>query len=289
MPKKGEENVAGKRLRQVIDEALREKARKQENRPIATPPTAWPPWPYVDLPLETTAKVSEEIGSPSKSKKEIDWRLKQIEYPFPEGNRNHKTFYQHVESLGLLGALRIPPLLSQIRNVWWFQRDYAAELELWRRGESPYGLPLEFHRKAMFECAAHLHRLDTLALEYKIHQKRWSRSANRPRGQWFDEYRKATLNEILREAAVYYPQLLWPGQPKPARQIHPVSLEVDMRLELYKALVAEFARRKQPNRKLAIQLTALFCSSAQDIRDHKLVPTPEDVRKNVSDRRKKAT
>jgi hypothetical protein len=108
---------------------------------------------------------------------------------------------------------RPPPLLGDIRRVWWFQRYYSGEMDLLTQRKSKYGFPLEFHRKAIFECSAHWHRLQKLSKENAVPE------------EWFEGCREAVLEELLREAAIYYPKLL--ERYSPALQIRPHSFAVD--------------------------------------------------------------
>lgn len=127
MAQKNTPNVTGARLRKLINEALKLRESQQKTLPPGLVPSVWPAWPYVDGSNILGSMVSREIGQPEKSQEELKWRLKQVRYPFPEGNKSGKTFYQHIQSLGLLDLLLNPPLLWEIRQVWWFQGHYGKE------------------------------------------------------------------------------------------------------------------------------------------------------------------
>ena len=64
--------------------------------------------------------VLEPPEDPEKSKRNIVARLKSFLYPYPQGNKSNKTFYEFLKSLGLLEILINPPLLFRIRMVWHF-------------------------------------------------------------------------------------------------------------------------------------------------------------------------
>lgn len=260
-------NVAGERLRELIAEAMEER-NKDRHLPATVPPPVWPAWPYLDPGNILGKTVSQEIGPPKRSQQELEWRLKQIPYPYFERTKSGKTFYQHVRTLNLLNILKSPPLLGVIRRVWWFQRYYEGEIDLRRDKKSEYGYPLEFHRKVIFACSSHWHELRTLAEAHAV------------RKEWFEDYRRAILQEILREAAIYYPQLL--EDYSPALQIRPRSFKIHNQLQLYDAIETAFAEKRVTNHKLGQQLTALICSNHKDIARGSLNPTPQNVR----DRRK---
>jgi hypothetical protein len=276
MAQKNKQNVAGARLRHFIAEALELRESNQKVLPPGLAPPVWPAWPYLEGSNVLGSKVTKELGSPEQSKREVEWRLKRLPYPYPAGNKKNRTFHKHLQSLGVLDLILSPLVLWEIRRVWWFQRFYGHEVSARRERRSDYGYGVEFHRKLMFECSSHLHRIEALMKKYAV------------RGKWIEVYRKAILTELLREAAICYPQLLrwrtlrW---PKPALQIRPRSFAVDMQLTLYDEIETAFARRKIIKHKLARQLTALVCSTHEDISKWKLNPTPEQIRSNIRDRK----
>jgi hypothetical protein len=71
-------NVAGARLRKLIDEALDNRKKHKKALPDSVVPPVWPAWPYVDGGNILGSTVSKEIGPPEKSQEELEWRLKQI-------------------------------------------------------------------------------------------------------------------------------------------------------------------------------------------------------------------
>jgi hypothetical protein len=272
MATKNNRNAVGDRVRAFIAEALEERKKERKAWPAGVVPLIGPGWPHLEGTNILGSKVSKELGSPAKSKKQLIWRLKEFHYPYPEGNKSGNSFYQHVQNLGLLDLILNPPMLWHVRRIWWFGRYYEEEATAKLAKKSEHGYPFEFHRKLMFECSSHLHRIQELL------------KRNEASKEWIGEYRKAILKQLLHEAAIYYPELL--PKPKPALQIRLHSFEVGGRLELFDAIEAVLARMGIKNHKLALQLTALFCSSPRQILAHRLDPSPEILRRNVRDRKR---
>ncbi len=257
-------------MRRFILEALRAaeagRARLQDDVP-----SLGPPWPYVAHDL-IGPRVTAELSDPDKSRRQLVWRLKRLEYPYPERNKRHRTFYRLLRERGLLDLLLNPPLLWEIRMAWFTRLTDEQEQRLRKEKESQHGHPLEFHRKLMLEIAGHLRRLLQMCKREHVPSS------------WLTEYSAAIQKQLLREASIYYPQLLrW---FKPASQIRPISLAVDVRVDLFHALDAALRTRNVESHKLAYQLTALISSPSSCIRNHKLDPDPEEVRRNVRDREK---
>jgi hypothetical protein len=99
----------------------------------------------------------------------------------------------------------------------------------------------------------------------------------------FAEYLKANQKQLLVQASVCYPELLW--RFKRASRITPRSFAVDTRLDIFDAIQKEFTRRKIENDELAYQLTALACSGTSSIVKRLLDPTPDVVRLSVTYRK----
>jgi hypothetical protein len=165
-----------------------------------------------------------------------------------------------------------PPFLWNIRRAWFNRIDYDFEKEAKRVGKSKHGHPLTFHRELLYATGAHLSKLQKISQKHGV------------REDWFKDYFPSINKEILREAAVCYPELLrW---YRPNSRFSPALEIVDTQLDIFGALVAEFKKQRQDNNRLAFQLTALICSSQDSIRTGKLDPNPEAVRRNMRDRKK---
>ena len=259
-------------LRRQIREAVKASENNRPALPPGAPPNIGLGWPHVGEEL-IASKASRNLSTPEKSQARLIARLKTFQYPYPEGNQRHKTFHRHVREEGLLDLLLHPPLLWDIRRAWFFHRYHAIGTRLHQERKSQHGHRLSFHREMMLEISAHLTRILRLARQGQV-----------PRS-WFAEYYGAVQKELLREASIVYPELLrW---LKPATQIRPHSLEVDLQVDLFHAIEAAFRKRNVVNHKLAYQLAALICSPSNCIKTHRLDPSPETVRRNVRDRSEK--
>jgi len=136
-------------------------------------PSIGPGWPHLEGARIFSAKVSKELGSLAESRKQLKFRLEKFLYPYPYGNTIGKTFYQHLHEAGLLDVILNPPVLWEIRRLWWFQRYYEEESMARKNKKSEYGYPLEFHRKLMFECSSHLQRIESLVTGKQV-RKDWT-------------------------------------------------------------------------------------------------------------------
>ncbi len=227
------------------------------------------PWPYT-FGDPVTEFVMSELGEPEKSKEEIVARLKSFYYPYPEGNKSGKTFYEHLKSLGLLNSLLATPLLWDIRMVWTFQKTYKLELSLKREKLSQHNLPLAFHREILHLLFDHIERIACVAEKYDV-----------PDQVWFHDYYKAIQKQLLRDGASYYPRLN--ENFKPAHKSRVWSHEVNNQVDLYFKLLKSFAECGQKSKKLARQVAAVLCSGPECIPNKKLDPNPERIRKYVRD------
>jgi hypothetical protein len=194
-------------------------------------------------------------------------------HPYAVKIRSGKSFYRHVQRLGLLDFLLKPPFLWEIRRAWFFRRHYELEEQLRKRKKSQHGYPLAFHREMMLAIASHSERVSRIARKHRV-----------PRN-WFKGYYSQSLKHLFSEASVIYPELLrW---FEPSSRLRPHSLGVESRLMVFDAITAEFARRKINNNTLAHQLTALICSPQNCITTHRLDPSADLVRRNIADRKKR--
>jgi hypothetical protein len=200
-------------------------------------------------------------------------RLKTFHYPYPEGNKGKKTFYDHVKSLGLLQFLLHPPFLRDIRRAWFFWLDCEFEKEQKLALKSQHNYPLEFHRKMMQETFGSLLRTRSLARKYRVPES------------WFADYSTGIQKQLLTEAVICYPEMLRGFIPN--SRIYPRSFAVDTQMDILEKLREEFKRQGKSNNTLAYQLTSLICSSDSCITTGLLEPNPAAVRRNERDRRKK--
>ena len=260
-------------LRQFLKQARRiaDLERQQLQQKIGFP-LPQPPWPHAAFG-PNLYQINKIISTPEESIKHLLYRLKKFPYPYPLGTKKHKTFYLHVKSLGLLDFLLKPPFLWKVRAAWFLRIDYDHEKQAKVEGRSPqYGHPIAFHRDVLNATSGYLSKLRNISKKYGV------------REDWFKDYFVQINKELLREAAVCYPELLrW---HKPNSRFSPALGTVDTQLEIFGALVAVFKKRGQDNNKLAFQLTALICSSQDSIRAGKLDPSPEAIRRNMLDRKK---
>jgi hypothetical protein len=249
-------------LLQLYDELVAKQ--KSTPRDPQDPVELGVPWPYVlDYP------VSKPLDDPEKSKREILRRLKSFLYPYPEGNKSHKTFYRHLKSLELLNSLVTTPLLWNIRMVWSFQQIHGLELNLKRQKLSAHNFPLAFHREKLHLLFDHTKRIDSLEKKFEVSDQ-----------EWLGDYVAAVKGQLLKEGASYYPKFRLAFEPSHKL---PVFSNVDNHVELYFALLNSFTASGRKSKKLARQVTAILCSRPECIRDKKLDLTPERIRKDVGD------
>jgi hypothetical protein len=147
-------------------------------------------------------------------------------------------------------------------------------MEQRKNGLSQYGYPLSFHSEMLRAISSHLKKISEISNKHSVSKK------------WFAEHYAQTMKHLLSEASVMYPELLR-SQPKPHSKIQPHSLGVESRLDIFDAITGELARRRMSNNTLTEQLTALICSAPDCVTTHKLDPSPDLVRRNIRDRRKK--
>lgn len=226
------------------------------------------------------ARASRELGTPEKSRRQLVRRLKRFRYPYVAPHqyavkiRSGKSFYRHVQSLGLLKFLLEPPFLWEVRKAWLFRSEHELETEQFIEKKTPSGYPWVFHRQMMFAIAGQLARISKIAEKHRVPRK------------WFEDYYDESLRQLLRETSVAYPE--WMHRKIPLTQIRPRSFGVDSQVEMFDAITKELTRRKKTNNRLAYELTALFCSPPSCIRTRILEPNPETVRTSVRDRKKQS-
>jgi len=239
-------------------------------------PHVWPAWPYWDIGPVSAAVSKELLGSKRKTAREIEWRLKRFRYPYHgERGKKPKTFYERARILGILGALRRPPLLWDIRSFWWFQKYDQRELELKQEKTSEYALPMAFHRQLLFQLSAHLSELDKIAGKHEGKKDEETRA-------WFErfyEYRRATLKQILSEAAIVYPKVQY--ELTPAAQLMAKAEKLDAEVALFSRLDSMLTSKGVKSHKFAYHLTSLFCTPRKTVSQHQLRPTPETIRRNI--------
>jgi hypothetical protein len=229
-----------------------------------------PPWPYVSGD-KIAARVSRELSTIAKSRRQLIRRLQRIRYPYQSKAKIRHSFYSQVKRFRLLTFLRSPEFLYKVRMAWFFQRHYKLEKELFEQRKSQDGYPLVFHRDIMREISKHWDRIVKIAGKHGVPKER------------FAEHRKAIQKQLLVEASVCYPELQ--RGFKRANQIRPHSFAVERRLEIFDAVQAELIKRKIENDELAYQLTALICSGRGSIEKRLLDTTPDMVRLSVKDRK----
>ena len=258
-------------LEQFVSEAVRTwlKERDKHEGP-ADPVREGPPWPYVTGD-KIAERVNREQGTLEKSRKQLAWRLKRIRYPYGTRATVKKSFYTHVKALGLLNFLLSESFLCKVRAAWFFRSHHELEKEYFQRRKSQYGYPREFHRDIMRELSKHWGQIVKIAGKHGV-----------PIAQ-FAEYLPAIQKQLVVQASVCYPELLW--RFRRASRITPHSLAVEMRLEIFDAIQVELEKRKIRNDELSYQLTALLCSGRSSIARRLLDATPDVVRLSVTNRK----
>lgn len=254
-------------LEQFVSEALWTWLAERD-KPVRIPER--PPWPYVSWD-KIAAKVSRELPTIAKSRRQLIRRLQRIRYPYQSKAKIRHSFYSQVTRFRLLTFLRSPAFLYKIRMAWFLHRHYELEKELFDQKQSQDGYPLVFHRDIMREISKHRDRIVKIAGKHGV-----------PKEQ-FAEHRKAIQRQLLVEASVCYPELQ--HRFKRASQIKPRSCAVEMRLEVFDAIHAELMKRKIENDELGYQLTTLVCSRRSSIERRILDTTPDMVRLSVRDRK----
>jgi hypothetical protein len=262
-------------LKPLLSEALRTwLAERDKHVGPAGPVRMGPPWPYVSGD-RIAARVSRELSTIAKSRRQLVRRSQRIRYPYQSKAKIRHSFYSHVRRFGLLTFLRSSEFLYKVRRAWFFHRHYELEKELFDRKQSQDGYPLVFHRDIMREISKHWDRIVKIAGKHGV-----------PKEQ-FAEHQKAIQKQLLVEASVCYPEFQheFKSEFKTASRIRPHSSAVEMRLAIFDAIQAELAKRSIHNDELAYQLTALICSGRSSIEKRLLDPTPAAVRLSVNDRK----
>lgn len=126
----------------------------------------------------------------------------------------------------------------------------------------------------MHEASGGLQRISALEKKYSV-SKRWA-------ANYVDGARK----QLLKEAAICYPEMLRGFIPN--SRINPHALAVETQLSILKSLQTEFERKGEKNNTLAYQLTALICSADSCVTTKLLDPNRDAVRTSERDRKKKA-
>lgn len=253
--------------------SLVEEAQAQKTEHPLAPMYVGPGWPRLTRDL-IAHQVMAELSSPGETRRLLIGRLKKFLYPYPQGTKKGKTFYDRLDSLGLLDVILNPPLLWDVRSAWSSWSYYVKQRELKEKRLSQHKYPLEFHRQMMTHLIAHLEVITKLAKKNEI-----------PEQEWLAEYYTAIRGQLLREVTSYYPELLY--RLKPAHKLRVYSHTVDVQVETYHAIIAAFKQRNLKNNKLAYQLTALICTPSDCAQRGKLDPNPERVRKYVRDWKKR--
>jgi hypothetical protein len=258
-------------LKQFVSEALwTELAERDKHLKSSGPVRLGPPWPYVSGD-KISARVSRELSTIAKSRRQLVRRLQRIRYPYQSTAKISHSFYFQVKKFRLLTFLRSREFLYRVRRAWFFRRHYELEKDLFDQRKSQDGYPLIFHRDILREISKHWDRIVKITGKY-----------GGPTEQ-FAKYQKAIQEQLLVEASACYPELQrW---FKRASRIGPRSCAVEIRCEIYDAIQAELARRSIGNDELACQLTALICSGTSSIENHRLAPTPDSVRLSVKNRK----
>jgi len=275
---------AKSRLQAYINEALQIEREEREGFAKRFPGVApsWPPWPYLtDDPLASV--VSKELSAKA-TLKDLRWRLRQFQYPYPASNaQKPTTFYSHSKAVDILEDVLTPPLLDDIRRFWWSQCYEAHQKRFRDQKKSHHGHPLSFHSELMYQLSGHLAEMDKLVKRYSLRKRVKSKG-------WFVrfyEYRRVALRRLLSEAAIVYPQIQ--ETLKPASQIRTKEPKIEQQAWLFEKFDAAIKRRSAKGRErhlFAYNLTALICTPREIVLRHRLCPTPVTVRKNIQDSKK---
>jgi hypothetical protein len=113
-------------LKQLIFEALElntaEQRRFEQQNP-SVPVSIGRGYPH---PFSSVDLISKKASlSNEQAKRQLMYRLKRFRYPYPEGNKSHKTFYRHVKEEGVLDVLFTRDLFFQISFEWFDRRYYT--------------------------------------------------------------------------------------------------------------------------------------------------------------------
>ena len=253
-------------LKQLIQEAL---AAREELKSGEAPSVDGISLPFLKVDLNAS-KIATELGPPKRSAELFIKRLHAFQYPYPHGTKKNTTFYTHLEKLGLLQFFLTPSFLRTIRLAWQFRLFFDLEQEQHKKSISQYGHPIAFHRELMFQIAGYLKQLSAITKKHGVPDP------------WVQSHRRSLLMELLRQAAVCYPQLftLQRSYRAPSR-IRPVREGATVQMLVLDEIYRTFYERKiKENKELAYQLTALICSPDECVNTQELSPTPAAVRTN---------
>jgi small-conductance mechanosensitive channel len=135
----------------------------------------------------------------------------------------------------------------------------------------------------LFQLAALLTKIVKLTESLEAKKDKRSR-------RWLEtilEYRRATLKQILHEAAIVYPQVQY--RLIPARQLKEKAERVEAEVSLFTRLNSSFKAKGARSHQFAYHLVSLFFSSKKQIVLGKLEPTPVTVRRNIEAWKKRPT
>lgn len=261
-------------VRELADTYLKaevERQAKEREQPDYLPIVTVPrrvPWPLEDWgDISRRAAFERPDPDPETTKTMLQDRLQKVLYPQPQGNKRGKTFFNHLQENGLENILFTPDVFWEIRLAWSLGEYERIERDFRRTGLSGHGIPAKFHLAVMTRLFAHLKELRKLAHEYAVPDV------------WLANYFAALQKQLLVDAAAYWPRLS-EGFIRASR-LREYSIRLSLQCEIFSAITKALHRQHKRNKKLALQLTALACSSLNSVCTGKLDVSPDSVKQNV--------
>jgi hypothetical protein len=144
-----------------------------------------------EIPVFTTVEAAfptaEQLGN------QLLKRLKELSYPYPETTKVRRTFFERLQSLGLVDTLLSESVLGEIRTALLVFEIEERQRELQREGRSGHKNPLGFHRSILQAIFQHVQKIRKLVNEHQ------------PNDQWMARYLHAADEQMFEEARAIFP------------------------------------------------------------------------------------
>ena len=263
--RKPRRKVPAARLEQFVEEAVEAHRSKQEILDRKFGDIVRSRVTYRGRPDDDLIPDQVEKSLPIDSvKEELEWRLREISYPFPfpKNRKTTHTINDYIQKRGIMGIVAGPVILDLARSVWTLAEIRGLRERLHKEKKSAYMHPMTFHRSMIRQIAAHLEAIDLLTTNFQV-----------PHG-WIAEYRHDILRALLKEAVILRPEL----QRQLRISAEAKAVDITTQVQLFKAIDQELRKNGISSSKFASHLTAVICSSLSSILDGKLKPSPDTIR-----------
>jgi hypothetical protein len=215
-----------------------------------------PFWDEIQRSIPTEAQIRERLVK----------AIKKIPYPFPPGRKPYRSTYDFLVIRTLVDLITAPDLINSLCTSQAMYDMHQCELRLRKRNSRGY--TMEFHESLLELMMKHIKDIQDLVSKTGVDEK-WAREAL--------DGSFAQLHKDLRVRFPFYP---WTDDA----EFSPMSFSGFI-LRVHAIFSEHFkAHTNTRVRRLSAHLTAIFCTPSDLLREGKLEPNPEAIRKLVARR-----